>query len=123
MLSLVDRIPPKSLTVTRMWITKKRIMQYARATGRIPQDLSQLPSENNSDTEIKDAWGYPIIYRVLSDHQIVLESYGRDHKPGGKGDDRDIYGEFSARDQNGNWNDELSAWTLDPMNETEPNVK
>lgn len=109
---LVDVIPPRNLTVTRMWVTKRRIIQFAQRENRLPSDLSELPPMPGYDTETRDAWGRPFIYKSLPDGRVILESYGKDGLIGGTGDNADLIGIFESKNPQGDWvKDELKDWT------------
>jgi hypothetical protein len=112
---LVDVVPPRSLTAGRMLVTKRRIIQYARQHDHLPADLSELPPMPNYDTAITDAWGRPLDYSFDASEVVTLRSLGADKRAGGDGDNRDMIGIFAARDPQGRWQDELCAWTKDPL--------
>ena len=111
----VDTIPPRSLTATRMSVTKRRVIEYARIQDHLPINLSVLPSIPGYDAQIEDAWGRTLHYKIDADGNVVLASYGRDGKPGGEGDDRDMIGVFAPKDSNGKWSDKSARWLRDPF--------
>ena len=120
---LIDFIPPKSLTVGRMWVTKRRIIQFVQHENRLPNDLSELLPMPGYDTQTRDAWGRPLVYKILPTGEVLLESYGRDGVAGGTGDDADLTGIFATKTPQGDWiRDELQDWTKAPIlsNKTQP---
>jgi len=113
---LIDFIPPKSLTVTRMWVTKRRIIQFVQHENRLPNDLSELLPMPGYNTQTRDAWGRPLVYKILPTGEVLLESYGKDGVAGGTGDDADLTGIFAAKTPQGDWiRDELQEWTKAPI--------
>ena len=61
---LCDKIPQQSLTVTRMHVVKRRILQYAHSHNQLPLDLSILPEILGYDNSIQDGWHRNLIYEV-----------------------------------------------------------
>ena len=57
-----DVIPPRNLTLTRMWVTKRRIVLYATTVGRLPADLGAIPELAGKDNNVTDAWGLSLIH-------------------------------------------------------------
>lgn len=112
--SLVDRIPPRALTATTMWVCKRRIIRYAREHGNLPANLNGLPIMEGYVNQTTDAWGEPLQYEVQQGDIVQLKSLGADKKPGGQGDAVDMVGRFVARDKHGSWADELGPWVQDP---------
>jgi hypothetical protein len=110
----LDRIPPTALTETRMFVTKRRILQYARAQNQLPTDLISLPPMSGYDTSVTDGWGRRLSYQTNSTGIVTLQSLGRDGVAGGSGDDADIVHSFPARDTQGTWSDELVDWSKSP---------
>jgi hypothetical protein len=91
MSSCAEKIPPDAMTRTRMRVTQRRIIDYFSANGKLPSKLSDLPpTRGDHDTSMIDAWGRRIGYRA-EPNQVILESMGRDGKPGGNGMDQDIF--------------------------------
>jgi len=89
-------VPDEALTRTRMRIVQRRILDYYSTHGKLPSTLSSLrPESGHVDGEVADAWGAGIGYRVVGT-QVILESLGRDGKPGGVGENQDIGLLFSA---------------------------
>ena len=110
----VDRIPPTSLTETRMHVTKRRIIQYARVHNQLPPDLVSLPPMSGYDTSVIDGWGRPLSYQTNSKGIVTLQSLGRDGVAGGSGDDAEIVRSFPARNTQDTWSDELVEWSKSP---------
>ena len=110
---LVETVPPRSLTATRMHMVKRRILRYAREHNRLPPDLSVLPQIEGYDNSIHDAWGNTLIYEVDAEGMVTLKSFGKDGIAGGTGNDKDIVRSFPSRDSKGQWSDELVDWTFD----------
>jgi len=100
---LIETIPPRSLTATRMFVTKRRIVQYARQHDRLPSDLSDLPPMPNYDTATRDTWGRALDYSYDLSGVVTLRSLGADKRLGGDGDKRDMIGVFASRDAEGHW--------------------
>ena len=98
-----------------MWVTKRRIIQYIRVHGHLPESLSQLPEMKGYDNSVKDAWGKALIYKVLPSGDISLTSLGRDGQIGGSGEDTDMTGIFSPLNADGHPQDELADWKVDPI--------
>lgn len=111
---LMDTIPPRSLTATRMHVTKRRILQYAQRHNGLPPMLAELPAMPGYDTKTTDGWGRPLDYSFDSSGAVTLRSLGADKRPGGDGDNRDMTGVFHSRDAQGRWQDELVKWEQDP---------
>jgi hypothetical protein len=111
---LGDVAPPRAITVTRMFLTKRRIIQYAQQHNHLPANLSELPPMPNYDTSINDAWGHPLDYSFDASGVVTLRSPGTANWLGGDGDNRAITGKFVTRDPQGHWQNELAEWTVDP---------
>jgi hypothetical protein len=107
----IDRIPPTSLTETRMLVTKRRILQYAHTHDQLPSDLSSLPPMPGYDTSVTDGWGRSLSYQTNTTGIVTLESLGRDGILGGSGADADIIHSFPIRDARGAWSDEMVDWS------------
>lgn len=103
------RIPPESMTVTRMYVIKRQIVRFARSQGHIPRDIRGLPTIK-FDNEIVDGWGRTIRYSIDSDGSVVLVSLGRDGIKGGINADADIVRKFFPRMADGSWADETVPW-------------
>ena len=106
---LVDTIPPRSLTGTRMFVTMRRILQFAHGHNKLPPTLAELPPMPGYDTETTDAWGRPLDYSVDDAGVVILRSLGADGHPGGDGENEDMTASFTSRDSQGRWESFLSA--------------
>jgi hypothetical protein len=103
------RLPPENYTATAMYPLRRRILRFARAQGRLPSAISETPPLEDFINETTDVWGNEIKY-LVDGTTITLLSYGKDQKPGGTGDDRDVIGVFEARRPDGNWTEENPDW-------------
>lgn len=109
-----SRIPPEALTETRMHVTKRRVIQFARAHNQLPPDLASLPPMSGYDTSVSDGWGRPLSYQTNSTGTVTLQSLGRDGSRGGSGADADIVRSFPIRNAQGAWSEELVDWSTSP---------
>ena len=105
----------RDLTCTRMFVTKARILEYARTNGKLPPSLSVLPPRPGKDDSIADAWGREIMYEADSSGTVTLKSLGRDGIMGGSGEDVDIICAFDARDAQGHWSNPLGDWSYNSL--------
>ena len=108
-------IPPRDITGTRMFVTKARILEYARTNGKLPPNLSVLPPRPGKDDSIADAWGRKIMYEADSSGTVTLKSLGRDGMIGGSGEDVDIICAFDARDAQGHWSNPFVDWSYNSL--------
>ena len=113
-------LPPENYTSTTMYPLKRRILNYAKIYNRLPTTLSELPPLEGYTNQTTDVWGNEILL-VIHKTSVTLVSYGKDQKPGGRGDDRDVIGIFEAKTPDGNWadgtTDESAKWTLEPLSD------
>ena len=77
-LGLIETIPPRDLTVTRMGITEVRIRDYWDVHGRLPERLEDLALLRGRDNATTDGWGQPIRYVVTAPATVTLTSLGAD---------------------------------------------
>jgi hypothetical protein len=75
-------------------ILRQGVETYKAATGRLPENLSELPVVRDKKVRVKegyplDQWGLPIRYEQR-DGTYKLYSYGKDGKPGGIGSYADL---------------------------------
>jgi hypothetical protein len=112
---LVDTIPPRSLTVTRMFFTKRRILEFVHENNKLPSTLAELPAMPGYENETSDAWKRPLDYSTDDSGTVTLRSLGEDKRFGGDGDNRDIPGVFISRDAQGNLQEELTEWKQNPI--------
>ncbi len=110
-------IPPRSLTATRMWVVKRRILRYAHSHNQLPRSLSDLPIMQGFVNDIRDEWGRVIAYAVSPSGLVTLTSLGRDGKSGGTGKDADMVATFPSHDGQGKWSDELVDWNHGPFSQ------
>jgi Type II secretion system (T2SS), protein G len=115
-LCFVDFVPPRSLTSSRMGIVKRRVLQYAKAQGHLPENLAALPPAKDIETKIMDAWNRPLNYIFDESGIVTLSSLGGDQVEGGDGNNADLVGTFSTRDAEGNWQSDTVSWTQKPTN-------
>ncbi len=114
-LFLAETIPPRSLTMGRMHLTKRRILQYGHLHNKLPLTLAELPARPGYDNETTDAWQRPLDYSSDESGAVTLRSLGADKLPGGEGDNRDMTGGFMSRDAQNRWQEELAEWKQDPV--------
>lgn len=83
---LVDVVPPRAMTQTRMRVTERRIRAYVAEHKRLPTKLAELPRLGcNYDERTLDGWGRELIYAFQPDGSVVLSSFGKS----GKTDDKE----------------------------------
>jgi Type II secretion system (T2SS), protein G len=103
-----------------MYPLKKRILRFAKTHDRIPKTLSELPPLEGFINRTTDVWGNELKF-IVDGTTITLLSYGKDQKPGGSGDDRDVIGIFDAKTVDGKWadgtSDESSEWKVKPLSD------
>ncbi len=92
---LVERIPARDLTMTRMSLIETRARAYWAAQGQAPAQLSVLPLFSGRDNETADGWGQAIVYAVQPPSFVTLRSLGSDGQPGGVDDAADIVYRFN----------------------------
>lgn len=110
---IVDRIPPRAMTATRMQVLKRRVLQYAQAHGQLPASLAALPVMEGYDSSVQDGWKRDIVFEASASGVVSFRSLGRDAAVGGSGEDADIVRSFPSRDALGKWSDEMVEWTED----------
>ena len=88
-------LPPGSVTITRISLTHRRIVQFVRSHKQLPHSLSDLPIVSGYDNSVIDEWGRMIMYEASPSGDITLTSLGRDGKVGGSGKDKDLIDSFS----------------------------
>ena len=98
MFSLVGTIPPHSMTVGAMTETYARINLYLDKNGHLPPDLTGLPVRKTHINRTTDGWGNQLLYSINQDQTVTLTSLGRDERPGGAGDDVDIFRQYRLVD-------------------------
>ena len=103
-------IPPDSLTVTRMNVLKRRIIQFARANDKLPDDLANLPVIAGYDNETRDGWHRLILFAADKNEAITLTSLGADGMHADDGRGRDIVRSFPLKAADGSWSEENVDW-------------
>lgn len=93
---LIETIPPRDLTVTRMGITEMRIRTYWSVHGHLPERLDQLALLKDRDNTTTDGWGRPIEYVVTAPSTVTLISHATDEVGGGTGLNQIIQVAFHA---------------------------
>ena len=94
--SLIEEIPPRDLTVTRIGVTEIRIRSYWETHGQLPARLSDLPILKGRDNSTIDGWGRAIRYDVAGTSIVTLSSFGADGVAGGEGLNQDIIVTFDV---------------------------
>lgn len=112
---LIDTIPARSLTASRMNGTMGRVLAYAREHDKLPETLAVLPATDGFRHLSEDAWNRQLDYSFDAAGVVTFRSLGADGRSGGKGDDRDMVGSFNARDASGRWQVEIPFWKDDPL--------
>jgi Type II secretion system (T2SS), protein G len=87
---IVDTIPPKNVTETRLGITDNRIQNFWNQHGRVPTKPNELPDVKDRDCSLKDGWGRELNWTSDGTSKVKVWSLGRDGKPGGTGEDADM---------------------------------
>ena len=94
-LCFVGVAPKSAVTKGGMFSLADRIGHVIRRDGKMPDDLSAMPTNpGHQADDLVDAWDRPIRVRQLADGTVELLSLGRDGKPGGTGEEADIRGVF-----------------------------
>ena len=110
---VVDRVPSRALTATRMQGLKRRVLQYAQSHGQLPSSLAALPLMEGYDSSVQDGWKRDIVFEVSASGMVSFRSLGRDAAVGFSGEDGDIVRSFPARNAQGKWSDETVEWSED----------
>lgn len=110
----VNHIPAHSLTATRMYRIKHRVLEFVSTKSRLPTTLSELPDIPKFDNKIVDGWGRPILFETDSSNLITLKCFGSDGMPGGTDMDRDIVGAFRASTGSKGGPQDSSGWVIQP---------
>lgn len=98
--NLIEMVPPRDLTVTRIRVTELRIRIFWKAHGRLPVRLSDLQILKGRDNATIDGWGRAIKYDVTERSIVTLSSFGADRATGGTGLNQDIVVTFDVNDAN-----------------------
>jgi hypothetical protein len=87
---VIDTIPAKNLTETRLLITYDRIETFWNQHGRVPTKRDQLADIKDRDCSMTDGWGRELHWASNGATKVTVWSLGRDGKPGGTGEDADL---------------------------------
>jgi len=93
---LIERVPPRNLTTTRMRVTEVRIRSYWAANRRLPASLSDLPRLQGRDNSTNDGWGKPIHYEITGPSTVTLSSPGPKGRSNQAGSNEEISITFDA---------------------------
>jgi hypothetical protein len=96
---IVDDIPPRNLTATRLVVTYNRIQDFWNQHRRVPTSPDELPDVKEKDGSMKDGWGRELNWESDGKTRVRVWSLGRDDKPGGAGEDADMEVEFVGKQQ------------------------
>ncbi|MBE0534980.1 MAG: type II secretion system protein GspG [Phycisphaerae bacterium] len=84
------------VTIPAALETKNQLVFWARETywyyereQRLPDSLAAIPKREGYCWSLEDGWGNRIAYSVEGE-RVSFKSLGRDRKPGGEGDDKDL---------------------------------
>lgn len=114
----------RELQKIKPWITYTRLMGIAEGCDKYkaqydswPSSLSQLQKGHPElvDPWDKDGWGRELVlvpYNETRGYGEII-SYGRDAKPGGTGDNRDLEVRFPT-DANADWNKQEGVGLKEP---------
>jgi hypothetical protein len=100
---LVEPIPPRALTRTRLDRLEYTIHLFVNDRHRLPTNLSELPERKGYDNSLLDAWGKPILYSYDSNGMVTLDSLESEKHPDGNGNHERIERHFATKDTNGQW--------------------
>lgn len=91
--SLATRIPPAEATQTRLAVARTQLDEYWQQSGRVPEDLRELPAASAeaglAGDQLSDGWGREFNWTSDGIANVRIWSLGRDGQPGGAGDDAD----------------------------------
>lgn len=87
---VVNVIPPRNLTETRLAVTHNRVEQYWQAHQRVPDSADQLPVQKNRDCSMTDGWGRELKWESDGKSRVKVWSLGRDGIAGGTEEDADM---------------------------------
>ena len=113
--SLIDFIPPRDMTATRMHGVRYRVQTYAVLHDKLPESIEGLPERPGYDSSHLDGWRRTIQYQTRPDGIVTLTSLGHDGMPGGSGDDADIIRSYRSRSPDGTWADVITDWSEDSL--------
>lgn len=109
LMSVVDVIPPHSMTLSAITETVVRINLYSQRHNRLPDSLKLLPEREGYANRTTDGWGRKLRYSVDSNGIITLKSLGKDGQVGGTGDDADMVARYRTKADDGRFvaNDDM----------------
>ncbi|MEI7948103.1 MAG: type II secretion system protein GspG [bacterium] len=105
----LDVITPVQMTHSAIIETFVRMHLYAQQRHSIPTSLDVLPKRTGYANRTTDGWNRPLLFETSADGILTLKSFGKDGKPGGKGEDADISTSYYAKHENG------TLWIGDEM--------
>jgi hypothetical protein len=107
--SLVDTIPTRSITISRMHDTNVGFLDSPRFITNSLRPCSSCRCYPGYDNRTTDGWKHPLGYSFDSSGVVTL------HSVGVKGVHQDIIGTFESRTE-GKWRNELDEWIVNPSN-------
>ncbi|MGM0490319.1 MAG: type II secretion system protein GspG [Planctomycetota bacterium] len=96
---LVNEIPAKNMTSTRLTGARTRIEKFWNKHHRVPLHPDDLPDEPNRDCSMRDGWGRKLNWHSDGKRTVKVWSLGRDGEPGGTGEDADMEIEFVVKQE------------------------
>src|SRR5436309_3515100 len=69
-------IPKLSVTIYRFSALKSEIIYFTRKNNKPPDSLSDLAFQGFDRSILTDAWKQPIEYRLNTNYEVTLRSYG-----------------------------------------------
>jgi len=97
------------MTHTAITETFVRMNLYAQQRHSIPTSLDVLLKRTGYANRTTDGWNRPLLFETRADGILTLKSFGKDGKPGGKGEDADISTSYQAKHEDG------TLWIGDEM--------
>jgi hypothetical protein len=88
------RLPYGTLTRNCIGDVAELLQDYVEEHGQLPDSLECFRQYSKNYDVTKDEWGRPLIYNIDSGGFVVISSFGRDNKLGGKGANSDILFRF-----------------------------
>lgn len=102
-------ITPVEMTHTAIGETFYRVHLYGKQHHKIPRSFDVLPVREGYANQTTDGWDRKLILEIKEGKVITITSYGKDGKPGGKGEDADISESHWLKKKEG------SLWVGDEM--------
>jgi hypothetical protein len=113
-MSLVDVIPPRSMTDTSLDVTYIRIEDFWNQHGRVPKTPDELPDIPQKDCSMKDGWHRELHWESDGVSTVRVWSLGRDGQPGGTGEDADSEVVFVGKQKHQHDHPEVRATDVRP---------